>query len=311
MPTHAVTPNAVEDERRPDNQCPGCEGRSFSPFARKRDYAYLRCRTCGLLAIDPMPSEEDIAGHYALKFKSGNYATIRAFAPAYRSVYRQYASWMSTLTTLESARVLDVGCFTGELMDVLVNEAQCDAYGVELQDEAASIAEAKLPGRVFRHNIDHQSSFLPDGSFDVVTMMGLIEHVQLPESLLKRSRALLKDGGWLFIQTPNASSLAATISRSHWPPLAPVEHLYLFSERAIRTVLERCGFQVREIRAHVKRLPLAYVYDMLQHFGPEWRKIVKPIYGALPARLQQSKAPFYAGEMLVAAQAMSGGKRHD
>ena len=68
--------------------------------------------------------------------------------------------------------------------------------GVELQDEAASIAETRLPGRVFRHNIDHPSAFLADGSFDAITMMGLVEHVQRPDALLTRARALLKDGRW-------------------------------------------------------------------------------------------------------------------
>lgn len=291
---------------RPDGLvCPGCEGTQFSGFAEKGVYRYVRCEVCGLLAIEPMPSEQQIAEHYALKFRAGNYATIRAFATAYRSIYRQYVTWMGGLVRLRDSRCLDIGCFTGDLIDVLVNEGQADAYGVELQDEAASIAEARFPDRVFRHNIDHPSAFLPDGSFDVITMMGLIEHVQQPGPLLARARALLKEGGWLFLQTPNASSLVARVARSHWPPLAPVEHLHLFSEPAIQHALERSGFRMREVRAHVKRLPVAYVYEMLQHFGPEWRRLLTPLYNALPHRIQQSTAPFYAGEMLVAAQAVA------
>jgi 2-polyprenyl-3-methyl-5-hydroxy-6-metoxy-1,4-benzoquinol methylase len=255
-----------------------------------------------------MPSEEQIARHYALKFQSGNYSTIRAFAPAYRSVYRQYVTWMGGFTRLQQSRCLDVGCFTGELIDLLINEGNADAYGVELQDEAASIAEARFPDRVFRHNIDHPSTFLQDGSFDIITMMGLVEHVQQPGALLSRARALLKPGGWLFLQTPNASSFAARIARAHWPPLAPVEHLHLFSERAIQQALERSGFRLQEIRAHVKRLPLAYVHEMLQHFGPEWRRLLSPLYRVLPPRVQQTSAPFYAGEMLVAAQVLGAGR---
>jgi 2-polyprenyl-3-methyl-5-hydroxy-6-metoxy-1,4-benzoquinol methylase len=292
-------------ERPDDRVCPGCEGTHFSRFAAKGIYSYERCDVCGLLAIEPMPSEAQIAEHYAQKFQTGNYATIRTFATAYRSIYRQYVTWMSGFVRLHDSRCLDIGCFTGELIDVLLDEGKADAYGVELQDEAASIAEARFPDRVFRHNIDHPSAFLPDGSFDVITMMGLIEHVQRPGPLLSRARALLKEGGWLFLETPNASSLAARASRSHWPPLAPVEHLHLFSERAIQHALERSGFRMREVRAHVKRLPVAYVYEMLQHFGPEWRRLLTPLYNALPHRVQQSAAPFYAGEMLVAAQAVA------
>ena len=293
----------------PQASCPGCHSTVFSTFAKKGEYRYLRCRTCALLSIDPMPSEAQIASHYEQKFKAGNYSTIRAFADEYRTIYRQYLTWMGEFTPLEGARCLDVGCFTGELIDLLLNEAHSDAYGVELQSEAAAIAESRFPGRVFRHNIDRPSEFLPDGSFDVITMMGFIEHVQMPESLLVRSRALLKDGGWLFLQTPNASSWPARFSRSFWPPLAPVEHLFLFSEDAIAKALDRSGFRLRKVRAHVKWLPVAYVYEMLRHFGPEWRRIVGPAYRILPARLQRTFAPFYAGEMLVAAEAIPTSSR--
>jgi 2-polyprenyl-3-methyl-5-hydroxy-6-metoxy-1,4-benzoquinol methylase len=285
--------------------CPGCSGSAFRPYARKGDYRFLRCESCGLLAVDPMPGETEIAEHYRAKFHGGNYAAIRAFAGEYQAIYRDYVHWMARFLPLERARTLDVGCFTGELLGLLMNEARADAYGVELQEEAAQIAEARFPGRVFRHNIDHPSDFLADGSFDAVTMMGLIEHVQEPAALLSRARALLKPGGWIFLQTPNSSSVPARLSRQLWPPLAPVEHLHLFSERAIALALRRSGFEVRQIKAHVKKLPLAYVYEMLRHFGPEWRRVVGPLYRILPERLQRSSALFYAGEMLVAAEAVA------
>jgi SAM-dependent methyltransferase len=298
MAVTAITPTSF-------SQCLACGGRQFAHYARKGAYAYLRCDQCRLLAIDPMPSESAIEQHYIQKFKSGNYSTIRAFAPAYRVVYREYVDWMkATMPALERARCLDIGCFTGELVDLLINEGRADAYGVELQDEAASIAETRLPGRVFRHNIDHPSAFLADGSFDAITMMGLVEHVQRPDALLTRARALLKDGGWVFIETPNASSLGAKVSGSFWPCLAPVEHLHLFSEEAIERVLRQAGFRLGEIRVHVKPLPLAYVYEMLQTFGPGMRRLMTPFYKIVPESLRQRAAPFYVGEMLVAAQAL-------
>jgi 2-polyprenyl-3-methyl-5-hydroxy-6-metoxy-1,4-benzoquinol methylase len=283
--------------------CPGCQERIFREFATKGAFRFLRCQMCGLLAIDPMPSETQIAEHYKAKFDTGNYAAIRTFASEYKSIYVDYVAWMGRFLSLNRARTLDIGCFTGDLLGVLISDAKADAYGVELQHEAAAIAEARFPGRVFRLNVDHPSDFLPEASFDAITMMGLIEHVREPAALLSRARTLLKPGGWLFLQTPNASSVLASITRRLWPPLAPVEHLHLFSERAIIAALERSGFKVRKIRAHVKRLPIAYVYEMLKHFGPEWRRVVGPVYNALPQRLQNFSAPFYAGEMLVAAQA--------
>jgi hypothetical protein len=99
------------------------------------------------------------------------------------------------------------------------------------------------------------------------------------------------------LQTPDASSMFAYLMRSHWPPLAPIEHIHLFSRDAIRKLLENSDFSDVRFRAHVKRLPVGYVYEMLSNFGPEWRRVFRPVR----ALLGDAVMPFYVGEMLVSA----------
>jgi 2-polyprenyl-3-methyl-5-hydroxy-6-metoxy-1,4-benzoquinol methylase len=268
-------------------------------------YAYYRCRRCGLLALDPLPTLATIEQHYASKFNDGNYQTLLSFAEQYRRVYLDYVKWIGRHVDLAGKRSLDVGAFTGELVSALL-EAGADAYGVELQTAAVSIAQQRVPDRVFRINIDEASAPFPDGSLDVVTMMAVIEHVQEPTALLKRVRRLLNDNGWLFLETPNASSWPARSARRFWPLLAPVEHLYLFSEAAIRRALALAGFELVEVRPHVKWLSPTYVYEMLRNYGPEWRSVAGPLFSVLPRRVRQgSLFPFFAGEMLVVARATS------
>ncbi len=110
---------------------PACKGSAFRAYAKKGAYRFLRCEACGLLALDPMPGEAEIAEHYRTKFHGGNYAAIRAFAGEYEAIYREYVHWMARFLRLDGARTLDVGCFTGELLRLLITEARADAYGVE------------------------------------------------------------------------------------------------------------------------------------------------------------------------------------
>jgi cyclopropane fatty-acyl-phospholipid synthase-like methyltransferase len=74
----------------------------------------------------------------------------RRYGTAYRRVNEQLADWM---TIRPGERVLDVGCFTGELL-VLLADRGAAVYGVELQAEAVKLANERLGGRVVQTDIE-------------------------------------------------------------------------------------------------------------------------------------------------------------
>jgi len=91
------------------------------------------------------------------------------------------------------------------------------------------------------------------------------------------------------------------VLRKFWPPYAPVEHIHLFTRRGIRLLLEANGFRILDTRSHWKKLPVSYVYNMLQNFGPEFHRLLKPLYSVLPRFVRNAVLPFYIGEMIVVA----------
>jgi hypothetical protein len=130
-------------------------------------------------------------------------------------------------------------------------------------------------------------------------MIAVIEHVFEPRAMVRRARELLAPGGSLYIQTPNSDSVVARLMRSAWWPLAPIEHIYLFGARAIRLLLQQEQFRDVEVRLHVKRLPVHYVYEQLASFGgPRWQRAFAPANRLLG----KARLPFYGGEMLVSAR---------
>jgi SAM-dependent methyltransferase len=277
-----------------DRQCPACRSAEFNAGLRKGEWIYLRCAQCGLLALDPLPTAEEIEGHYQSKFARGNYELVRRYAGSYRSIHEQLAKWLDIRA---GERVLDVGCFTGDLLEILAARG-ADVNGVELQREAVDIANERLGGgRVFQASVFGNE--FPPGPYDVITMMGLIEHVLDPRAMIRRARQMLAPDGRLYLQTPNADSLIARLMRGSWPPLAPVEHIYLFGSRAIKTLLYDEGLGDVRTRAHVKRLPVGYVYEQFANFGgPAWQRAAAP----LRVVLHDARLPFYGGEMFVSAR---------
>jgi SAM-dependent methyltransferase len=246
-----------------------------------------------------------IEAHYAKKFREGNYALLRTYSEQYLSVYQGFVKVLerklrSYSLTLGGLTVLDIGCFTGEFLGLLKDKGVAGSYGLELQPEAVEIASKRLPGCIFQADVF--SKDFPAVPCDVITLLGVIEHVIEPVRLLRRAYDLLNQGGVLMLQTPNSASLLAHVMGKFWPPYAPVEHIHLFSKKALHRVLDDMGLVDITFYPHWKKLPIGYVYHMLQHFGPELHSISLPFFKLLPHFVTNLPLPFYAGEMIVTAQ---------
>jgi 2-polyprenyl-3-methyl-5-hydroxy-6-metoxy-1,4-benzoquinol methylase len=282
--------------------CVVCKSEQQPMFAY-HSYHYYRCPRCLHVTTYPIPDKNTIFKHYDRKFNEGNYQLLRDFSQDYRKIYDYYVQILNGELSKRGLRwdglkVLDVGCFTGEFLQLLKAQG-ADVYGLELQSRAVEIANRKLDGRVFQVDIDRAD--FPQMSFDLISLLGVIEHVVDPMRLLLRSQELLRPGGLLLIQTPNSGSLLARSMRGLWPPYAPVEHIHLFSRQSLTAALLQMGFSEVIFEAHRKKLPVDYVFNMLQNYGPEFHRLFKPVYTRLPEQLTRLSLTFYVGEMLVLA----------
>ncbi|HPE89811.1 MAG TPA: class I SAM-dependent methyltransferase [Spirochaetia bacterium] len=140
-------------------------------------------------------------------------------------------------------RVLEVGCATGALLSSF-GEAGWRAKGVEVGSAMAGYARDRFGLDVETATIE-TASYEP-GSFDAVVATHLIEHLNDPRSFLARARAALRPDGRLYLITPNADGLQARIMGPRWRS-AIRDHLYLFSARTLRAVLEDEGFSVEYV----------------------------------------------------------------
>ena len=295
----ALTEAAVHPSTRPVATCIICGGPQPAAF-KMGQYWYCRCTRCRLTSNYPVPDPDTIEAHYKRKFQAGNYAMFPAFALQYRRIYEDYVRRLSAFVDFRThPKILDVGCFTGEFLSVL-KDAGADVYGLELQEEAVQIANQRFPGRVFQARVE--GTEFPQGPYDVVTIMQVIEHVTDPRALVEPCVKLLKPGGILMLQTPNTGSFLCRALGRYWPPYAPVEHLNLFSARSLEMLLSSLRLKEIQVHNHWKTLPVEYVYQMMQNYGPDLRRLLTPLYKLSPAFIRNSALPFYVGEMLVTAR---------
>jgi len=284
--------------------CVVCSSKIYKIFDRRK-FNYFRCPACKHVTTYPYPTESQIKQHYSQGFKTGNYQVARKYSDIYTSNMNKFIKIVKTALlkqgkSIKDVSVLDIGCFTGEFLYKIAKEG-ANVCGIELQDEAVKIAIKKFPGKIIKANILDDNIALFKHQFDIVTLLGVIEHVTDPIKLLKRASELLKPQGLLMIQTPNSSSCYAKLMKKYWPSYTPIEHIHIFSNKSLFIALKKSGFKNIVSKRHWKKLSISYSQGMLRTFGPEFYKISKPIFNILPSFIMEKPLPIYIGEMIVLA----------
>jgi SAM-dependent methyltransferase len=111
----------------------------------------------------------------------------------------------------------------------------------------------------------------PSGSFDIVSLLGVLEHLHEPLATLRQVRQLLSRDGVVAVYVPNYhylrlkdAGIAAWIRRGQASCLAPEEHLFHFTPRLLEQLLRESGLRLIQL-------------DLGQPFlsGSRWRAWLK------------------------------------
>jgi 2-polyprenyl-3-methyl-5-hydroxy-6-metoxy-1,4-benzoquinol methylase len=249
-------------------------------FGTAGEWTLVQCvkAECGLMWLNPMPLEEDIAKAYATYYTHEDSAQQHSIllAQLYSAARRGYlsrrygyhtesrnmaaslAGWLLYLHPGRRAvvdfsvmwlaregegRLLDVGCGSGAFLANM----QSLGWRVEGVDfDAAAAANAARKGlNVHVGSLADQR--FTDDAFDAITMSHFIEHVHEPRALLEECLRILRPGGRVVIVTPNSRSYGHSRYGRNWMHLDPPRHLHLFDARNLTVLAETAGFQVDRV----------------------------------------------------------------
>ncbi|RFO96457.1 methionine biosynthesis protein MetW [Rhodoferax lacus] len=102
------------------------------------------------------------------------------------------------------ARVLDLGCGDGAMLDYLQRERGCTGYGIEIAD--ANVLACIARGvNVIQLNLDEGLAIFEDASFDVVLQIDTLQHLRNAEVMLRETARVGQVG---IVAFPNFA---------HWP----------------------------------------------------------------------------------------------
>jgi SAM-dependent methyltransferase len=226
----------------------GAEGAAFAKLWDCGSFRFVRCRGCGLIQQNPQSEPGAVASRYDeayLRYEEANqfaYRELELLALADIGLEAAAAPLFARAGEEgRKPRALDVGCATGALLAAL-RDSGWEPQGVEISEAQASYGERRfgLPIRA----CGLEAASFPSASFDLVHASHLIEHLNDPVSFLDEAARVLAPGGLLALTTPNADGFQARLLGRGWRS-AIYDHLYLFSSRSLRALLESRGFSVR------------------------------------------------------------------
>jgi len=138
-------------------------------------------------------------------------------------------------------RVLDVGTDRGWFLKFF-QDAGAEVFGTQMSAPAARAATKRLGREIFLGELP--DARFPEASMDLVCLYNVLEHVREPLVYLREINRVLRPGGVLVIEVPNARCLTARLFGRHWLGWDIPNHLHHFSPASLRALLERHGFEV-------------------------------------------------------------------
>ena len=201
-------------------------------------YNVVVCGRCGGSYADGIPDQPAFDRYYRDMSKY-EYAQRGGAESEYDS--RRLALIADIIAPhLESpdVRILDVGCASGRLLANIRDRGFARVTGLD-PSPACATAAARLYS-VYVRTMTLAEIARAGEKFDVVIMVGVLEHLRDLDDAFDHLRALLSDAGLLYVEVPDVTAFA------DWPN-APyqdfsTEHINFFSPISLSNLMLRHGF---------------------------------------------------------------------
>jgi SAM-dependent methyltransferase len=233
-----------------ESPCDLCGSRSARELYTARDrlgnsaFIIAQCQ-CGVLRTLPAMTEQELAAFYPADYWGEEEPSIDWI----RSSQKEKTRFVDRCR-LAGGRILDVGCGAGFFLRAL-DQSKWTRYGVEISREAAALARRALgDDRVFAGVL--KDAAFEDSFFDAVSFWSALEHTNHPRASLAEARRIMKAGGTLILQVPNAASYQARWFRGDWFALDAPRHRYHFTLRTLDHLLRETGFEIYRATFHSK-----------------------------------------------------------
>ena len=255
-----------------------------SKFLFKNNYQLLKCNSCNLIFYD---FNRDYAKFLEKQYSKG-YFTGESSLKSYtdygrdkKNIFRNMTWYINEIVKYKKdGKYLDVGCAYGYAMEVADHHG-FDVFGIDPSDYAVAQAKKIFPKKAWVTYLSDMK--FSDGSFDVISLFDVFEHLQDPRKDLAKLKKVLKNDGLLVIATGDTGSSWAKFSGRRWTFYNPPQHIFYFDRKNMTRLLNESGFEVITITTTGKWLSLSYIFHLAETVGEnKLAKLLSSFVASIP-----------------------------
>lgn len=232
--------------------CPVCRHNTFSDFLACKDYIVShetfqlqRCDQCNFVLTNPQPDSHNLGKYYESPAYVSHAEQSQSLMDRVYHIARAFTlKWKYRLLLDHSLKrpnsILDVGAGTGAFLQ------QCKAKGMHIAGVEPAPAARTVARNITGAEIAEQPHDVT-GTYDVITLWHVLEHVSDLHPAIEKLASLLVDTGTMFIAVPNHPAADAKKYAQHWAAFDVPRHLWHFTRSTMTSLLQQHNLNVAEI----------------------------------------------------------------
>ena len=211
-------------------KCILCQSDNLNELVAYKKAFLCQCQSCNFIFSQQIPSTDELDNYYK------NYGIHQYLSPItikrYNELLDQFEPFRKT------NKILDVGCGLGYFLEE-AKKRGWEVYGTELSEKASEIA-ANKGINIVKGNLS-SNDYAPN-MFDIITSYEVIEHINHPKNELVNFNKVLRQGGLVYVTTPNFNSLLRYQLKAKYNIITYPEHLSYYTPQTLKRLFESNGF---------------------------------------------------------------------